>query len=113
MSLTDIKRIIEKRKYNLTSVLQSGRNDIDLSRQHQMYGAIKELENVLRTIEHYYDQEIKLNYPLNLRNELETPILERISKRINLTFKKKIKINSQINNETNSQIQELQKEQRQ
>ncbi len=88
MSLAEIKRFVEKRKYNLTDVLQVGREEIDLSRQHQIYGAIKELENILKTIEYHQEQETNASYAIDLSGEQGTSVIERMS----LKLKKSMRI---------------------
>lgn len=39
--------LFEKRKRNLIDTLRNGSSEIDLGKQHQLFGAIKELELVL------------------------------------------------------------------
>lgn len=87
MSLTEIKKVFEKRRFNLIRTLETGREEIELSKQHQMYGAIKEIENIMRTIEHYRELEIKENdnYEFKLSREPEKSLIEKIS----IKFKKK------------------------
>lgn len=51
MYLPEIKRVFEKRREDLIELLQSG--NLDPGRQHQIYGAIKEIEVFLRTLDHY------------------------------------------------------------
>ena len=79
MSLLEVKRIIEKRKYNLINTLDNGREDIELSKQHQMYGAIKELETILKTIDYYREQEIQNHFDLRLSREPSEPFLKRFN----------------------------------
>ncbi|MBU1201129.1 MAG: hypothetical protein KJ583_01805 [Nanoarchaeota archaeon] len=89
MTLTEIKRVLEKRKYNLISTLENGREEIDLSRQHQIYGAIKEIQNILKTIDYHHEEEMRNNFNLELSQEQENTVLQKIS----LKFKKSIRTN--------------------
>lgn len=78
MSLLEIKKIFEKRKFNLIRALENGKEDIELSKQHQMYGAIKELENILKTIDYYQETEIKNHFDFRLSKEPNKTFLKRI-----------------------------------
>jgi len=53
--MKQIKKIFEKRKNELTSLLVNHSTDIDLEKQHQIYGAINEIEVFLTTIDKYDD----------------------------------------------------------
>lgn len=85
MSLVEIKKLFEQRKYNLIRTLDNGREDIDLSKQHQMYGAIKELENILKSIDYYRELETENDFDFKLSRETEKTVLQKIS----LKFKNK------------------------
>ncbi|MBC8495871.1 hypothetical protein H8D36_06975 [archaeon] len=78
MTFIEIKRIFEKRRFNIIKTLESGREDIDLSKQHQMYGAIKELENILKTIDYYQEMEVKNDFDFKLSRESSRTILQKI-----------------------------------
>jgi|TARA_B100000315_G_C14120980_1_gene382562 hypothetical protein len=80
MNLWEFKKNFEKRRYNLLNTLQNGKEDIDLSRQHQIYGAIKELENTLRTIDYFQEQTVKNNFDIKLSKESKKTVLQRITK---------------------------------
>lgn len=79
MTFIEIKRIFEKRRFNIIKTLESGREDIDLSKQHQMYGAIKELENILKTIDYYQEMEVKNDFDFKLSRESSRTILQKIT----------------------------------
>ncbi|MFH1771007.1 MAG: hypothetical protein ABH828_05645 [archaeon] len=78
MSLLEIKKIFERRKLNLMRALENGKEDIELSKQHQMYGAIKELENILKTLDYYQELEVKNHFDFRLSNEPSKTFLKRI-----------------------------------
>jgi len=64
MPLRELKSIYEKRKANLVELLEKNPR-LDPARQHQIYGAICEINILLKTIEHLRDQEINDNYKLD------------------------------------------------
>lgn len=64
MPLRELKSIYEKRKANLVELLEKNPR-LDPARQHQIYGAICEIDILLKTIEHLREQEITDNYKLD------------------------------------------------
>ncbi|MFH1506168.1 MAG: hypothetical protein ABIE94_04255 [archaeon] len=81
MVLLEIRRILEKRRCNLINVLENGRDEMELSKQHQLFGAIKELENVLKTLDYHRHMDIN-STPIELRSDKETPIFQKFSFKI-------------------------------
>ncbi|MEM4637423.1 MAG: hypothetical protein QXK76_00145 [Candidatus Woesearchaeota archaeon] len=66
MPLRELKAIYEKRKNNLVELLEKNPH-LDPARQHQIYGAICEIDILLKTIEHLREQEIKDNFKLDAK----------------------------------------------
>lgn len=64
MPLRELRAIYEKRKGNLVELLEKNPR-LDPARQHQIYGAICEIDILLKTIDHLRDQEITDNYKLD------------------------------------------------
>ncbi|KYK24697.1 hypothetical protein AYK26_06510 [Euryarchaeota archaeon SM23-78] len=60
-----IRKELETRKENLIYTLKNKRDFLELEKQHQIYGAIKELDHVLRLMEHLREQEF-VNKPRQL-----------------------------------------------
>jgi hypothetical protein len=86
MVLAEIRRILEKRRCNLINMLENGRDELELGKQHQIYGAIKELENVLKTLD--YHREMNINsQPIELKSEKNKPVFEKFSLKIRKTAK--------------------------
>lgn len=56
MSLSDIYRIFEQRRRDLISILEHNKH-MELGKQHQIYGAVLEIETFLKTIEHFRIKE--------------------------------------------------------
>ncbi|MBU0666657.1 MAG: hypothetical protein ABIC91_06280 [Nanoarchaeota archaeon] len=83
MSLVELRRVFEKRRYNLIQTLESNKEEIDLSKQHQMYGAVREIENFLKAIDYHREKEVNSNTTITLKNEVQQTFL----KKINLKFK--------------------------
>ncbi|NQU98212.1 hypothetical protein HQ533_01990 [Candidatus Woesearchaeota archaeon] len=79
MSLIEIKRIFEKRRFNLIKTLENGKEDIELSKQHQIYGAIKELENIMKTLDYYQETQAENHFDFRLSNEPNKTILQKIT----------------------------------
>jgi len=57
-----IRKELESRKENLIYTLQNKKDFLELEKQHQIYGAIKELDHVLKLIEHQREEEV-MNKP--------------------------------------------------
>jgi len=53
-----LRKELETRKENLIYTLQNKRDFLELEKQHQIYGAIKELDHVLKLIEHHREEEV-------------------------------------------------------
>jgi hypothetical protein len=64
MPLRELRAIYEKRKANLVELLEKNPR-LDPARQHQIYGAICEIDILLKTIDHLREQEINDNYKLD------------------------------------------------
>ena len=54
----ELKKEIESRKENLIYALKNKKEFLELEKQHQIYGAIKELDHVLDLIEQYREIEL-------------------------------------------------------
>ncbi len=65
MVLSDISEALEKRRTELIDMLESNRDSIELEKQHQIYGAINEIDLFLHTID-FYQSNIKEEAPLRL-----------------------------------------------
>ncbi|MCD6589863.1 hypothetical protein J7K74_01600 [Candidatus Woesearchaeota archaeon] len=57
MSLLELRKVFEKRKYNLIKLLENPK-DLSPEKQHQIYGAILEIDNFLRAIDHFREKEM-------------------------------------------------------
>jgi len=72
---TKIIGLYEQRKKKLSSILEN-RQDLRLENQHQIYGAINEIEMLLTTLQEYqknYDESISNQRPLtNMSEEIST-----------------------------------------
>lgn len=77
MPLNKLQRSFEERRNNLIEKLEKNRKDLDLSQQHQIYGAIKEIENFLKSIDHYRTLEAESAFDIELSQEREWPVLRR------------------------------------
>jgi hypothetical protein len=64
MSLQQLRTLYEKRKSNLVELLEKNPK-LDAARQHQIYGAICEIEILIKTIDHLREQEIQENFKLD------------------------------------------------
>jgi len=66
MGLSQLRSLYEKRRSNLVSLLEKNPH-LEPARQHQIYGAICEIDILLKTIEHLREQEIRDNYALETK----------------------------------------------
>ena len=58
MVLSEITRIFEKRRSELYNLLSERKEEIKPELQHQMYGAMNEIDIFLRTMDYYKEKEI-------------------------------------------------------
>jgi hypothetical protein len=70
MPLRQLRTLYEKRKMNLVELLEKNPK-LDPARQHQIYGAICEIDILLKTIDHLRQQEIEDNYKLDSKSRGE------------------------------------------
>jgi hypothetical protein len=54
----ELKKEIETRKENLILILKNKKDALEIEKQHQIYGAIKELDHVIKLMEQYREEEI-------------------------------------------------------
>lgn len=68
MSLSEIIKIYEQRRRDLIGLLEHGKT-MDLGKQHQIYGAILEIETFLKTLQHFKlkEQEEQHDHKFNLQ----------------------------------------------
>jgi len=72
MAITQLRLLYEKRRINLVSLLEKNPR-LDPARQHQIYGAICEIDILLKTIDHLREQEIQENFELEAKGKGENP----------------------------------------
>ncbi|MBD3203938.1 hypothetical protein GF327_06570 [Candidatus Woesearchaeota archaeon] len=48
--VNNIVKIFEKRKHNLINLLETSRETMDPGKQHQIYGAIQEIDFMIQTL---------------------------------------------------------------
>lgn len=77
MSLNKLRRDFEERRNNLIEKLDKNREELDLSQQHQIYGAVKEIENFLKSIDHHRTLEAESAFDIELSQEREWPLVKR------------------------------------
>jgi hypothetical protein len=53
-----LRKELETRKENLIYTLKYKKDLLELEKQHQIYGAIKELDHVIKLMEQYREEEI-------------------------------------------------------
>ena len=67
-----LRALYEKRRTNLVSLLEKNPK-LDPARQHQIYGAICEIDTLLKTIDHLREQEIQEDFELEAKGKGENP----------------------------------------
>src|SRR5210317_792669 len=80
MPLNKLRRSFEERRNHLIEKLDKNRDDLDLSQQHQIYGAVKEIENFLKSIDHHRTLEAESAFDIELSQEREWPVLRRVQR---------------------------------
>nr|MCK4930200.1 hypothetical protein [Nanoarchaeota archaeon] len=90
----ELRKELETRKENLIYTLKNKRDFLELEKQHQIYGAVKELAHVLRLIEQYREEEV-MSKPkqiiLNDNSLEQEKVLKKTRKKVR-KFKSPIKI---------------------
>jgi hypothetical protein len=76
MALYNLKREYEERRRQLVEQLQRNPS-LDPATQHQIYGAIKEIENFLKTIDYQIANEQERNLNVDLDSPRPNPLVER------------------------------------
>jgi hypothetical protein len=77
--MEDIKKDLEARKFKLVNMLKFESENIALERQHQIYGAIKELDMVIGLVMDY--SKIKTN-DIELKSVNRDELMNKISKKL-------------------------------
>jgi hypothetical protein len=72
MGLNQLHLLYEKRRASLVDLLEKNPK-LDPARQHQIYGAICEIDILLKTINHLRDKEIKDHFELEAKGKGEIP----------------------------------------
>ena len=81
MPLHKLKRDFEERRVVLIETLQKNKDSLELSKQHQIYGAIKEIENFLKAIEYQDEQRANgLDFELKGRDSDDEPLAAKASR---------------------------------
>lgn len=76
MPLNKLRREFEDRRLNLIETLQRGKSEMELSKQHQLYGAIKEIEKFLDSIEYHQEETVNAT-DFELKREGPRPLSTR------------------------------------
>jgi hypothetical protein len=86
--MEDIVRSLEARKENLIFLLKNKKDFLELEKQHQIYGAIKEIDYILRMIS-YSKEEPEQQVVMN--NDGKESVVKKIGERVR-SFKAPIRI---------------------
>lgn len=88
MVLLEITKIFEKRRLELYNLLEQRRDEIKPEIQHQVYGAINEIDIFLKTLEYYKEKDAD--------KEIRAAILVTPQEKENTLSKMMVKINERI-----------------
>jgi hypothetical protein len=58
MVLTEITKVFERRKMDLHTLLNERSDELKPEVQHQMYGAMNEIDIFLKTVKYYREKEV-------------------------------------------------------
>ncbi|MFH0870385.1 MAG: hypothetical protein V1866_05005 [archaeon] len=94
--MDDIKRNLEIRRENLIFLLKNKREHLELEKQHQIYGAIKEIDYIMRMIEHLPEEENMSRNRIMIKDESSESVeaFHKIGQRVR-AFKSPIRIRFQ------------------
>jgi hypothetical protein len=88
--MEDIVRSLEARKENLIFLLKNKKEFLELEKQHQIYGAIKEIDYILRMIS-YSKEEQEPEQQIVMNNDGKESVVKKIGERVR-SFKAPIRI---------------------
>lgn len=66
MVINQISESLQKRRRELVDMLENNRDSLDLEKQHQVYGAINELDLFLHTLDYYQKNSMEGEDPVRL-----------------------------------------------
>lgn len=81
MALNKIRRKYEERRGKLAEMLKD-KEKLSLSKQHQIYGAVKEIDQFIKTIEFHIEEEKK--------NKIDLPLYRKFKKTFKEQFQEKL-----------------------
>lgn len=89
MVIGKITNVLEKRRAELVNILENSPDSVELEKQHQIYGAINEIDLFLHTLEYYENETytedvgpINLVRPPEQKASLFTKMFDGIIKKI-------------------------------
>ena len=79
----ELRKELETRKENLIYILKNKKDFLELEKQHQIYGAIKELDHLLKLMENYREEEAmrKVRQIIN-GEESEGSIIKKVGEQV-------------------------------
>jgi hypothetical protein len=93
--MNEILRNLEVRKENLIFLLKNRKDQLELEKQHQIYGAIKEIDYIMRMMS-YSDEEVSQGSKMTTQMAENTGVIKKIGERMS-SFKNPIRIRFQKN----------------
>lgn len=93
MVVNQIAEALQKRRTELIDMLENNRDSLDLEKQHQVYGAINELELFLNTLDYYQKNSMDGEDPIRLVKPPEASDNPNVFSRIFSGLKDKVKRN--------------------
>jgi hypothetical protein len=76
MPIGEVQRSLERRRVSLVKILNN--ENLPIEKQHQVYGAIKEIENVLKALDYHKQQDILKGFKVELKNDKNKSLFTRI-----------------------------------
>jgi hypothetical protein len=85
MVLSEITKIFERRRAELYNLLDKRRDELKPEMQHQIYGAMNEIDIFLKTLEYYKQKETdhEINKAVLIGPMIKDDMMTRIMKRVN------------------------------
>ena len=86
----ELKKSLEMRQENLIFLLKNKKDHLELEKQHQIYGAIKEIDYIIRMLKYTDEEDARDTSTVSVSNDSKqqvmTKILER-EKKFSMPFK--------------------------
>ncbi len=82
----EIRKSLELRQQNLINLLKDMREHLDLEKQHQLYGAIKEIDYILKMLIVSDEEEVQIMKAMGSEVDIEVVKVHESSRKFKMPF---------------------------